>query len=62
MNTLHKSWQNKRPGWTRRVRWYNRADGQVRLCYEDDLGRYNVQYETPALAQAAFDQFKAGTR
>jgi hypothetical protein len=23
MRGLYKSWQNHRPGWTRRIRWYN---------------------------------------
>lgn len=26
-----KAWQNKRPGWTRRVRWYPMQNGMVRL-------------------------------
>lgn len=25
MRAFHKSWQNKRPGWTRRVRWYQQT-------------------------------------
>ena len=26
-----KSWQNKRPGWTRRVRWFPQKNGNIRL-------------------------------
>lgn len=42
----HKAWQNKRPGWTRRVRWYelyNAAFDYVRLEFcermPDNTGR-----------------------
>jgi hypothetical protein len=30
-----KSWQNARPGWTRRVRWSNRTDGRVTLEFTE---------------------------
>lgn len=56
MRTLHKSWQDKRPGWTRRVRWY---DGpEIRLCFEDQYGKQNKFYTNAADAQHDYDQFK----
>jgi hypothetical protein len=58
MNTLHKSWQDKRPGWTRRVRWYDRPDGSVRLCFENEFGKQNEYYDNANHAQSAFDAFK----
>jgi hypothetical protein len=30
-----KAWQDERPGWTRRVRWYPQQDGTVRLLFEE---------------------------
>jgi hypothetical protein len=58
MNTLHKSWQDKRPGWTYRVRWYNRPDGGVRLRFDDEHGVQDIDYHCADCAQRAYDQFK----
>lgn len=55
---LKKSWQDKRSGWTRRVRWY---EGEtVRLQFEDDFGRCNRFFESKADAQLAYDNFVNG--
>jgi hypothetical protein len=63
MRSIHKSWQNRRPGFTRRVRWYNPDDsdfnGTIRLNFEDEYGQQNVYYKTLEEAQAEFDAFKA---
>ena len=38
MRAYHKSWQDKRPGFTKRVRWYQGQAGEtlsIRLHFED---------------------------
>jgi len=42
--SYHKGWQNKRPGWTRRIKWYrsNRTHNPIRLELIDYYGKVNV--------------------
>ena len=57
---IYKSWQDKRPGWSYRVRWY--TDGnQHRLKFETPFGWDAKWYETKEDAQAAFDKFRDET-
>ena len=62
--SLHKSWQNKRPGWTRRVRWYEMplSDGgvSIRLNFIDEKGMANRFFDTREEAQTAYDGFVGG--
>jgi hypothetical protein len=65
VRTYRKSWQNRRPGWTRRVRWFEgpvAGDLSIRLCFEDyDEGRkLNRFYTSIAEARAAYETFIAG--
>ena len=63
MRTRHKSWQNQRPGWTRRVIWYNpqtNSEQSIRLKFEDEHGSYNLYFGNAEKAQAAFDAFREG--
>lgn len=57
---LHKSWQDKRPGWTHRVRWYEGED-DIRLSFETPISRHNDWYrlEEREMAQAAYDSFRS---
>lgn len=59
MRHLHKSWQDKRPGWTRRVRWYESEvpNANIRLCFEEGDGRINRIYPDYVSAQADFNAF-----
>lgn len=60
---LHKAWQDVRPGWTRRVRWYvgNSYDiSPIRLNFVDPEGECNMYYHTPDQATVDYDAFKAG--
>ena len=60
VRAFRKSWQNKRPGWTRRVRWYEGGPGEkIRLQFEDTLGKSNGFFTTAEEAQAAYDAFIA---
>lgn len=62
MRTKLKSWQNKRHGWTRRVRWYegptHGTSAPFRLNFEDEEGSFNALYTVEEEAQAAYDQFR----
>ena len=65
MRTKYKSWQNRRPGWTRRVTSYRRDDESggwtdVRLCFEDESGKVNRYYSNLESSQVAFDAFRNG--
>ncbi len=56
---LHKSWQDKRPGWTRRVRWYEGVP--IRLNFIDQSwGEANLFFDTAEAAQEAYDRFVNG--
>lgn len=59
MRHLHKSWQDRRPGWTQRVRWYEPGfDGeQWRLEFITPAVRQHRFYGTREAAQAAYDSF-----
>jgi hypothetical protein len=61
MRSYHKGWQNKRPGFTRRVRW---LQGQVippiRLEFMDEDGKMSDYYMDEATAQYDFDLFVEG--
>lgn len=59
MRALHKAWQNRRPGWTRRVRWYEGPE-DIRLQFEDELGKANLIYERKVVATKAYEAFIAG--
>jgi hypothetical protein len=59
MRSKHKSWQNQRPGWTRRVTWYA-GDADVRLRFEDGDGKTCRYYRTAEEAQKDYDAFRAG--
>lgn len=64
---LHKSWQDKRPGWRRRVRWYrgSEEDG-IRLQFEETDGRTHTAlkahriYFDEGTAQMDYDLFIEG--
>lgn len=61
-----KSWQNKRPGWTIRVRWYEGPDHDIRLQFESrdpaatDRDVKHKFYDNPAEAQADYEAFCNG--
>lgn len=66
---LTKSWQDKRPGWTRRVRWYeSRTDAtyeevgfvSIRLNFIDPNGEVNMFYADDPSAVADWEAFKHG--
>ena len=60
-----KSWQDKRPGWTRRVRWYEGIIGDdlptIRLEFTDTERRRNRFFTDRDEAQTAYDTFIEGT-
>jgi len=66
--SLHKSWQDKRPGFTRRVRWLEANEtyaretfsSRIRLCFEDPDGLINVYFDSPEEAQGMYDRFREG--
>jgi hypothetical protein len=68
-----KSWQDRRPAWTRRVRWYQgsriHVDGMtgpitevddIRLEFIDEFGRWNEFFGHREDAQRRYDLFMAG--
>jgi hypothetical protein len=59
MRWMHKRWQNKRPGWTRRVTWYKGHD-DVRLKFEDETGIANRTYRSHVVADMMFEGFVRG--
>lgn len=60
MRAYHKGWQNKRPGWTRRVRWLQGPD-DIRLEFTDETGKCNRIYKTKEEATVDYERFIAGT-
>lgn len=57
--TIHKRWQNKRPGWTHRITWYQGAeDNDIRLQYETTEGKWNVYPDNEEEAEICFQAFK----
>jgi hypothetical protein len=58
-----KSWQNQRPGWTRRVRWLEGA-ADIRLVFEDPDGIISLYFDGSKSgveeAQGMFDRFREG--
>lgn len=66
MRHLHKSWQDKRSGWTRRVRWYQYNPGfegiDIRLEFTDETGVKNEYFTDSDTAQHEFDAFKTDER
>lgn len=61
MRSLHKAWQNKRPGWTRRVRWYEGPGPDIRLEFQDEERKVNVFFDSHEEAQKWYDAFAEGT-
>jgi hypothetical protein len=61
MRALHKAWQDKRPGWTRRVRWFQGTGEDIRLEFTDEERKVNVFFDSPEEAQRWFDSFVQGT-
>lgn len=57
MRTRAKSWQDRRPGWTWRVTWYDGIT-DIRLKFEDPQGSRSVVYPNSVAAQAAYDAFR----
>lgn len=55
---LHKSWQDRRPGFTRRVRWYEGPD-DVRLQFEEFGDVWNRIFTDRGKAQLAWEAFVA---
>jgi hypothetical protein len=57
-----KAWQDERPGWTRRVRWYPQKSGQVRLQFEERVPGETVRdkhslFADPENAQLLWDEY-----
>lgn len=63
MRALHKAWQDRRPGFTRRVRWYEgrTIDGGVtiRLQMEEYGEVSNLFFNDRDEAQRVYDEFVA---
>jgi hypothetical protein len=63
MRFLYKLWQDRRPRFTRRVRWYQPTDpGEtIRLTFEDAAhGEASRCYATATDAQRDYDAFREG--
>lgn len=63
---FHKSWQDQRPGWRRRVRWYRGSDEDgIRLQFEEydaagtKLKAHRI-YHDEGTAQTDYDLFVEG--
>lgn len=63
----HKSWQDKRSGWDRRVRLYHKGrpigyegENLVRLKFDDEYGSVSHYYLTAEDAQIDYDLFREG--
>lgn len=54
---LHKSWQDKRSGFTRRVRWFQ--GDRIRLEFITPERQSNQFFGLPDEAQTAYDKFVA---
>jgi len=61
VRALHKSWQDKPSGWTRRVRWYQ-GPYDIRLHFEDEVGSANEFYVEPDAATEQYQRFRNGER
>lgn len=62
MRVFHKSWQNEKSGWSRRVRWFRGGEGEsIRLNFIDELGEVNLFFDNEEEAQRWYDDFKRGT-
>jgi hypothetical protein len=59
MRHIEKRWQDKRPGWTRRITWYE-GKRDVRLKMEDEFGTANRQYVNRDIAEEAWLAFIMG--
>ena len=62
MRVYHKSWQDRRPEWRRRVRWFEGGESEsIRLKFTDlDEGREcNRFYTDRELATADYEAFIA---
>jgi hypothetical protein len=58
MRSYHKGWQDKRPGFTHRVRWYQGPPGMsIRLKFDTPQGKVSLFYDTEEAAQADFEAF-----
>lgn len=60
MRHLHRAWQDRRPGWTRRIRWYAGDVSGIRLNLIDEDGEVNLYPDDEAHAAKLFDLFKKG--
>jgi hypothetical protein len=57
--SYHKGWQDQRPGFTARVRWYE-SDTSIRLNFEAEGEVWNRFYSGSGrqeIAQAEYDEF-----
>jgi hypothetical protein len=53
----HKGWQDKRPGFTRRVRWLQGDD--IRLEFIDPGGRVSLFFDGPDMIEDATEKYEA---
>lgn len=63
--SYHKGWQDKRPGWKKRVRWYQGREGKtdsIRLNFTDELGSRNEFFNSVEEATVEYEKFIAGER
>lgn len=63
MRYYHRGWQDKRPGWTRRIRWFAPTDGStegIRLNLVDEDGEVNIFPADADEATALMQKFKDG--
>lgn len=60
MKGVHKRWQDRRSGWTRRVRWYEGKPDDIRLKFEDADGSVSLFFTEQAQAQYCYDRFRRG--
>lgn len=65
MRAFHKAWQDRRPGWRRRVRWFEGRIGdsitiRLNLCDMDEGRECNRFYTDHDAATEAYEAFIAG--
>lgn len=63
MHKLHKSWQNRRSAFTKRVCWYEpvQVTESIRLTFFDVcFGEIDSYYHDEAIAQRDYDAFRLG--
>ena len=65
MRAYHKSWQDKRPGWRRRVRWFEGRTGdslsiRLNFCDMDEHRECNRFYVSREDATDDYEAFIAG--